>query len=195
MSPAPSSPNDEARQLLDAVYEELRRLAYREMAGEPRGMKLQPTALVHEAFLRMTNDPTRSWADRSHFFSAAAMAMRRILVDEARRRNQLNRGAAFRRVPLENGREGFELAESESPKGEDLLALDAALDQLEKVDSRMAQVVQLRYFAGLKIEEMARVLEVSPRTVRREWETAKLWLFRRIAAESPGQGGGAVDGA
>jgi len=199
MSPVPPSqdapsPRDEARQLLDAVYEELRRLAYREMAGEPRGMTLQPTALVHEVYLRLTKGPKQDWANRAHFFGAAAIAMRRILVEEARRRNQLSRGAAFRRVPLDNGREGFELAEGEPPQGEDLLALDAALDQLEKMDARMSQVVQLRYFAGLNIEEMAHVLEVSPRTVRREWETARLWLFRRIAADASGPRGGAGDG-
>ena len=187
----PDPTPDDVRALLDVVYEELRRLAYRQMAGEPIGMTLQPTALVHEVFLRLGGEGRTSWSSRAQFFSAAAMAMRRILVEEARRRRQLRRGGAFRRVPLEDGAEGFELVDAVGSRGEDLLALDAALDQLERVDARMFQVVQLRYFAGLTVEEAAEVLEVSPRTIRREWETARLWLFQRLAREE--QGGEAVD--
>jgi len=186
--PAP----DEARQLLDVVYEELRRLAYREMAGEPRGMTLQPTALVHEVFLRLERESGGAWTSRAQFFGAAATAMRRILVEEARRRRQLRRGGAFQRVPLEDGREGFELVDGSAPPGEDLLELDAALDGLERVDRRGCQVVQLRYFAGLTVEQTAEVLDVSPRTVRREWETARLWLYQRLSsARDAGGGGGA----
>ena len=194
MSPSENShaaPQDDPRALLDAVYEELRRLAYREMAGEPRGMTLQPTALVHEAFLRLNKEADARWSSRAQFFGAAATAMRRILVEEARRRRQLRRGGAFRRVALEDGRESFELVEESAPQGEDLLALDAALDKLEEMDGRMFQVVQLRYFAGMTVEEAADVLEVSPRTARREWETARLWLFRKLAQDE----GGAADGA
>lgn len=182
--PTADSP-ERTRALLDAVYGELRRLAYREMAGEPRGMTLQPTALVHEVFLRLDREADVQWTSRAQFFGAAATAMRRILVEAARSRRGLRRGGAFRRVPLEDGREGFELGEREEPGGEDLLALDSALDGLERVDPRLFQVVQLRYFAGLSIEETADVLEVSPRTVGREWETARLWLYRKLA-----QGGG-----
>ena len=189
----PPPARDDARALLDAVYEELRRLAYREMAGEPIGLTLQPTALVHEVFLRLGKETGAGWASRAQFFSAAATAMRRILVEEARRRRQLRRGGAFRRVPLEDGRESFELVDGDTPQGEDLLALDVALDGLERMDQRLFQVVQLRYFAGLTVEETAEVLEVSPRTVRREWETARLWLFQRLEREEQHPGGEAAD--
>lgn len=174
---------DPTADLFEYFYSELRRLAYRRMASERPGHTLQPTALLHEVVLRLLAEERTQWNDRSQFFAAAAMAMRRILVEEARRRRSLKRGADAPRVEAEHELLAFEVDPTE------LLDLDEALTELERHDERLAQVVQLRYFGGLTIEEAASALDMSPRTVRRDWEAARLWLFRRIADSHDSTGG------
>jgi len=176
---APSTERDgaplESEGLLELLYEELRRLARRALAGEANGLTLQPTALVHEAWLRLSAEGRGHWESRAQFFSAASTAMRRILVERARRAGRLKRGAALHRAALVEDA----LPAAAAPSDE-LLALDQALVELERLDRRAFEVVQLRYFAGLSVEEVAAVLASSPRTVRRDWAAARLWLFRTI---------------
>lgn len=160
--------------LLPLLYEELRQLAQRRMAGEPAGLTLQPTALVHEAYLRLIGDRDIRWDSRAHFFGAAAQAMRRILVERARRHARVRHGGGLKRLPLDN----VDLVE-EAPT-DDLLALDEALSDLEARDERKARVVMLRYFAGLTIEETASAMGVSPATVKNEWSFARAWLYSEI---------------
>jgi RNA polymerase sigma factor (TIGR02999 family) len=165
-------------ELLALVYEELRALASRAMAREPAGHTLQPTALVHEAWLRLAGVPEGAWEDRAHFFRTAARAMRRVLVDRARRVAQPKHGGGVERVtldrtPVAGGPEG---GSSEV----DVLALGEALDGLEAIDPRLAEIVSLRFFAGFDVEETARALGVSTRTVKREWSVAKAWLHERL---------------
>jgi RNA polymerase sigma factor (TIGR02999 family) len=159
-----------ADELLPLVYEELRKLAHAKMAGEAPGTTLQPTALVHEAYLRIFRDRPEGWAGRAQFFSAAAEAMRRILVERARKRRSLKRGGGRRKLDLDAADPGDDLPP------EDLLALDEALDRLEQRDKRASDVVKLRYFTGLTIEEVAETLGVAPRTVHRDWNVARAWL-------------------
>lgn len=169
-------------ELLPLVYEELRRLARRQMAAEPPGQTLQPTALVHEAYLRLVGGEDLRWKSRAHFFAAAAQAMRRILVERARKRGALKRGGGRARVSFEH----VEAAWDDIPS-ERILALDAALRRLEHQDPRKAQLVMLRFFTGLTIEETAQGLGVSPATVTREWQFAKVWLYREMTRdERPG---------
>lgn len=165
-----------ARELLPMVYDELRRVAQRRMAGERQAHTLNATALVHEAYLKLVGDEDTElrWANRAHFFSAAAEAMRRILVDHARSKARLKRGGEFRRLSLSV----VELSDEQS--GVEILELDEALQRLEKQDERMARIVSLRFFAGLSVEDAAGVLHVSPRTVKREWSLARAWLFREL---------------
>jgi RNA polymerase sigma factor (TIGR02999 family) len=163
-----------AEALIPAVYDELRRLARARMAREPRGVTLQPTALVHEALLRLVRGAEQRWESRGHFFAAAAEAMRRILVEEARRRSRRKRGGDMDRVPFAD-----DLAVSGADL-EGLLALDEALERLEAKDPTMARVVKLRHFAGLTVEETARALALSPRTVNRHWTAASAWLRREM---------------
>jgi RNA polymerase sigma factor (TIGR02999 family) len=160
--------------LLPLVYDELRRLAAQRMAHEAPGQTLQATALVHEAWLRLGGDDQPSWQNRAHFFAAAAEAMRRILIDNARRKNYLRHGGGAERVNLD----GLDLAASVD--GEQLLALNEALDHLAAHDATKAQVVKLRFFAGLTNEQVARVLGVSEPTVKRHWTYARAWLFREM---------------
>ena len=169
--------SDAAGQLMALVYDELRRLAAREMAGERKGHTLQPTELVHEAYLRLAGNETRRWNDRVHFFRAAARAMRRILVDSARRKLTRKHGAG-KIVPLSDG-EAF----SVPGESEEMLALHESLKRLEKLDPRKAEVVDLRYFAGLSIEDAAAALSVTPRTVTRDWTAAKAWLLRDMTQD------------
>jgi RNA polymerase sigma factor (TIGR02999 family) len=164
--------------LLPRVYDELRALADSYMRRERAGHTLQPTALVHEAFLRMLRLPPGSVQNRVHFFALAAQAMRRILADHARRHRAAKRGGSAVRVPLE-------LVEGGAPAsaaGEDVAAddLDAALEDLAKLDPRQARVVELRFFGGLSIEETAEVLAVSTATVKRDWLVARAWLHREL---------------
>jgi RNA polymerase sigma factor (TIGR02999 family) len=150
------------------------------MAMEPDGHTLQPTALVHEAYLRLLGDEPIKWANRAHFFAAAARAMRRILIERARRQQAAKRGGGARRITLV---EGAAATASEDCEPVDLIALDDALAKLEKQDRRAADLVSLRYFAGLTIEETAQAMDLSPATVKREWNYAKAWLYAEIGGK------------
>jgi RNA polymerase sigma factor (TIGR02999 family) len=164
-----------AEQLLPLVYDELRKLAAHRLAHEAPGQTLDATALVHEAYLRLIgSDPEADWDNRAHFFAAAAEAMRRILVENVRRKRSLKRGGGVARQPLEE----VELLAPE-PR-EDLLALDEALTELARTDRAAANLVQLRYFGGLSIPESAHVLGVSLRTAERIWTYARAWLHQRL---------------
>ena len=160
-------------QLIPIVFAELRRLAHRQMRGERAGHSLQTTALVNEAFLRLVDCNRMRWVDRAHFFAVSAQLMRRILIDNARRHN-LTRGAAVEHVPIELAEVAIE------GRHPDLLALDEALKSLAEFDPRKAQIVELRFFGGLLVEETASVLKVSTITVIRDWNTAKAWLYREL---------------
>jgi RNA polymerase sigma factor (TIGR02999 family) len=165
-----------AAQVLPLVYAELRELARVRLAGVPPGNTLQPTALVHEAFLRLVKPADPGWDSKGHFFAAAAEAMRRVLVDQARQKNRLKRGGDKKRIELEEF--GVPLT---SPV-DDILALDAALERLQADDPRKAQIVSLRYFAGLSREETAAALDISLATVDREWRYIIARLHRELAA-------------
>jgi len=162
--------------LTPIVYDELRRLARYYMSGERTGNSLQTTALVNEAYLRLTDYKRMRWENRAHFFAVSAQLMRRILVDHARRHN-LKHGAGVQHVSLENSAVVGE-------RDKDLVALNDALQALARFDSRKAQVVELRFFGGLSVEETAEVLKVSPVTVMRDWSTARVWLYREMKGES-----------
>ncbi|HXK60400.1 MAG TPA: sigma-70 family RNA polymerase sigma factor [Acidobacteriota bacterium] len=169
---------EEARErLVHRVYGELRRLAGSIMRSERSGHTLQPTALVHEAYLRLLVGEV-NWQNRSHFFGAAAQAMRRILVEHARRKRALKRGAEYEHAELDD--------QQACARGDqlDILILDEALTALSGVDPRLTQVVELRYFAGLEVEETAEVLAVSPATVKRDWSYAKAWLCDHISSRA-----------
>jgi RNA polymerase sigma factor (TIGR02999 family) len=159
-----------AAELLPLVYDELRKLAAARLAEEKPGQTLQPTALVHEAYLRLVGD--QHFDGRGHFFAAAAEAMRRILVEAARRKSRLRHGGGWKRVKLED-----ECSPAEPPADCDLLALDDALGRLEAGQPEVAAVVKLRYFAGLTAEESAAALGISLRTVNRHWAFARAWLL------------------
>ena len=162
--------------LMPLVVDDLRQVAARYLAAETPGHTLQPTALVNEVFLRLVGRRTVIWRNRAQFFAVAAEIMRRILVDHARRRKAERHGCGLVRVPLDEG----------IPDGADdldLVALDEALKRLERLDPRQSRIVELRYFAGLTIEETASVLEVSTMTVKREWRTARLWLWKELQRE------------
>jgi RNA polymerase sigma factor (TIGR02999 family) len=163
-----------ADRLLAIVYDELRHLAARQLARESPGITLQPTALVHEAWLRIGGTEEAEWRDRSYFFAACGEAMRRILVDAARARARLKRGGDRGRVELDSGLAGVE---NESL---DLLALDEALDKLATESPRKARLVELRFFAGMKIEEAALALSISKATADRDWAFAKAFLHHEI---------------
>jgi RNA polymerase sigma factor (TIGR02999 family) len=163
-----------AEQLLPLVYDELRRLAARRLAREAPGQTLEPTALVHEAYLRLVGDGEPRWDGRGHFFAAAAEAMRRILVDRARRRAARKRGGHARRLPLD------EQLGAVGQRDEDLLALDEALGELERHDPQAAGLVKLRYFSGLSHQQAAQALGVSRRVADRLWAVAKAWLYQRL---------------
>ena len=164
-----------ADQLLPLVYEELRKLATQKMAQEKPGQTLQATALVHEAYLRLVDvDKPQHWDSRAHFFGAAAEAMRRILVDNARRKASSKRGAEGDRIDL------LDLAEQANDDPVDLLALDEALAKLEQQHPEKAHVVKLRFFAGCTLEETAEILGVSRATAQRTWTYARAWLFGQL---------------
>ena len=164
---------DAARQLLPLVYDELRQLAAQKLAQETPGQTLQPTALVHEAYLRLVGEADEQhWDSRGHFFAAAAEAMRRILVESARQKASLKRGGDRDRVDVDES-----LLAAPEPR-EDLVALDEALTKLAETDKQAAELVQLRYFAGLPIPEIAEILGISPRTADRLWAFARAWLHQ-----------------
>lgn len=165
-----------ARELLPAVYEELRKLAAHKMAGESSGHTLQPTALVHEAWLRLGADNQQNWQNRAHFFAAAAEAMRRILVEHARRKQSLKRGGGVAHEELDDSA----LVLNAPP--DELLAVNEALDQLALQDPPAAELVKLRYFVGMTMEEAASAMDLAPRTAERLWTFARVWLKREIRA-------------
>jgi RNA polymerase sigma factor (TIGR02999 family) len=169
-----------ADQLLPLVYDELRRLAAHRLAQENPGQTLQPTALVHEVYLRLVDvDQAKHWNSRGHFFAAAAEAMRRILVENARRKQAKKHGGARRRVDLDHAE-----AVTATPP-EDLLALDEALERLSRNDPMAGKLVQLRYFAGLSVEQAAAALGLSTATAYRHWTFARAWLHAQLVAGEP----------
>jgi RNA polymerase sigma factor (TIGR02999 family) len=174
-----------AGQLLPLVYDELRQLAAAKLAREKPGQTLQPTALVHEAYLRLVgSEPETHWNSRAHFLAAAAEAMRRILVENARRKKRVKHGGALRRVNLDVS------CLLTSDPADDLEALDEALARFEAVDALAARLVKLRFFAGLSMPEAAQALGIPLRTVERNWTYARTWLHRSLAAEPPAAPGG-----
>jgi RNA polymerase sigma-70 factor (ECF subfamily) len=167
--------------LIPLVQPELRRLAHHYMSRERAGHTLQTTALLDEAYLLLA-DPTKpSWENRTHFFAAAAQLMRRIMVDHARERDAIKRGGDALKVTLD------EAALVTKTRCEELLALDEALERLGAQDPRKSQIVELRYFGGLKVEEAAEFLKLSRRTVEREWRMAKAWLYRALSGQEPNE--------
>lgn len=167
--------------LLPLVYDELRRLAAAQLAAEQPGVTLQPTALVHEVYLRLVGDGDVRWNSRGHFFGAAARAMRRILVDRARHNHAVKRGGAERqRIPLDDA---SLIAE---PAPADMLAIDHALTRLESHDPAKARLVMLRYFTGLTIDQTAAALDLTPAAVKADWAYARAWMHRELEKSAPG---------
>jgi RNA polymerase sigma-70 factor, ECF subfamily len=166
--------------LMPLVYDELRRLAASYLRRERPGQTLQATALVNEAYIRLISERAHSFQNRTHFLAIAALSMRQILVQRARRRNAAKRGGDPERITLD---EQLLPAGGGSPGDVDVLALDAALERLAALDERQAKVVELRYFGGLTIEETADALGISPATVKRHWTLARAWLRRELARE------------
>jgi len=165
-----------AEELLPLVYEELRRVAVHKMSLQPPGQTLQATALVHEAYLRLLGDEEKRWQGRKHFFSAAAAAMRHILIDRARRRLRFRHGENAEKIPLDD-------VEIIAPAKEEIvLQLNETLEDLAKISSEQAEIVRLRFFAGFTEPEIAEILNISERSVQRQWSYAKAWLFERIDA-------------
>ena len=164
--------------LMPLIDEELRRLAHRYMRQERVGHTLQTTALVNEAFLRLVNRKNLQWQNRAHFFGIAAQLMRTILVDHARSHASAKRGGGARKLELNEA-----LVVSQE-KASEVIALDEALNQLALIDPRQSRIVELRFFGGLTVEEAAEVLHVSPVTIKREWSTAKAWLYRELAGQA-----------
>jgi len=165
-----------AHELLPLVYEQLRAAARNQMAQERADHTLQATALVHEAYVRLVGSHQVPWENRAHFYVAAAEAMRRVLIEHARKKGRLKRGGGQKRLPLS----GEELAHD--PNLEDIMSVDAAIQRLEERDGRMARIVRLRFFAGLGTQETAAALGLSDRTIRREWALARAWLHRELSA-------------
>jgi RNA polymerase sigma factor (TIGR02999 family) len=170
---------DALDRLIPLVYAELHRLAHAQMSRERSGRTLQTTALVHETYLRLVDSSQVSFKDRAHFFAVCARLMRRILVDRARARHASKRGGAAPHVAFEDWLVGRQ------PHDEELLALDEVLDRLALNDRRKSRVVELRYFAGMTLEETAAVLDVSPETVTRDWKVARLWLLHELKGRPP----------
>jgi len=166
---------DAASSLAPLVYDELRRLARRYMRQERPDHTLQATALVHEAYLRLVEPKEMSWQGRAHFFAVAAQSIRRILIDHARGHQTAKRGGTVQKVALED-----ELLLFSPHKAGELVALDEALERLAAVSLRQSRIVELRFFGGLTVEETAEVLEISPKTVKRDWSVARAWLYREI---------------
>jgi RNA polymerase sigma factor (TIGR02999 family) len=163
-------------QLLPLVYEELRCLAAQKLSNERPGQTLQATALVHEAYLRLIGTESHPWNGRGHFFNAAAEAMRRILVENARRKKTLKRGGSFNRIDLDEAA----TTDSEVRMADDLIALDIALTKFAQRDELKANLVKLRYFAGLTVDQAAQALDISPSTAGRHWDYARAWLYAEI---------------
>jgi RNA polymerase sigma factor (TIGR02999 family) len=168
-------------QLMSLVYNDLHRMAARQFQSERRGHTLQPTALISELYLRLLRDASIDWQSRAHFFSVAASTIRRILIDHARARNAKRRPSPNRRVELDDV---FVYTED---RADELLMVNDALDKLRELDERQAKVVELRYFAGLSIDEIGELLHVSERTVKRDWTSARAWLAATINGTLPGE--------
>ena len=168
--------------LTPLVYDELRRIAHRQMRNQGGGHPLQTTALVHEAYLHLMDVKGGHWQDRAHFFSASARIMRRILIDLARAHHAKKRGGGVRHIDHSTAFDLDELPSPVSDRSGELLALDEALTLLEKMDGRKARVIELRFFGGLSVEEAAEALKVSPQTVMRDWRLARVWLARELRA-------------
>lgn len=167
-----------AAELLPIMYDELRALARARFANIPAGQTLQPTALVHEAYLKLVGRNDASWSSRGHFFGAAASAMRDILVDQARRKARVKHGGDRQRVDLQENTPAIE------PPTENLLALNDAIERLKASDERKGRIVMLRYFAGLTVEETAEVLGVSVGTIEREWRFIRAWLYDELTTDA-----------
>ncbi|HQU83603.1 MAG TPA: sigma-70 family RNA polymerase sigma factor [Pyrinomonadaceae bacterium] len=165
--------------LLPLVYDELHRQAHRYLRGERRDHTLQTTALINEVYLRLIGQNAVEWQNRAHFFALAANMMRRILVDYAKTKHRVKRGGSSEDLPLDDALSVAAEMTDEAVKI-DLIALDDALDKLAKKDERLARIVELRYFSGLTVEETAEVMKISTMTVKRDWNTAKAWLFKEI---------------
>lgn len=166
-------------QLMPLVYDELRQMARRYMRRQPSGGTFQTTELIHEAYLKIAKQDNRNWQNRAHFFGVAAQAMRRhILVDYARSKNSQKRGGQAQKISLE---ESLVVA---SNRSEEIVALDNALKQLAVLDERKSRVVEMKFFGGLNIKEIAEVLKISPETVKRDWSFARTWLLRELANEN-----------
>ena len=163
-------------QLMPLVYEELRQMARGYMRGQSPGHTLQTTELIHEAFLKISKGGGRNWENRAHFFGVAARAMRQILVDYARSKSRQKRGGWQERVTMAEG------VVTTSNHSKELLALDDALQKLEQIDARRSRVVELKFFGGLTVEEVAEVLKISPETANRDWQFARTWLLRELAS-------------
>ena len=163
-------------ELLPHVYNELRKISSKYLHDEYRNHTLQTTELVHEAYIKLIGDQNISWQNRAHFFGIAAQSMRQILVDHARKRKSIKRGEGKGNISLDDV---FEISETND---EQIIALDEALKKLESVEERSSKLVELRYFSGLTIEETAEVLNISPATVKRDWNFAKAWLYREISS-------------
>ncbi|MCG3163292.1 MAG: hypothetical protein JMDDDDMK_04681 [Acidobacteria bacterium] len=166
-------------QLIPTVYQELRRMAGRYLRQENPGHTLQPTALVHEAWLRLIDQTRVNWQNRAQFFGVAAQMMRRILVDHAKTKHREKRGGGASKLSLDD------VINLSQERAADLIALDDALDALARIDERKSRVVELRYFGGFSVEETAQILEVSPDTVMRDWKMAKAWLYQELKRGEP----------
>jgi RNA polymerase sigma factor (TIGR02999 family) len=173
-------------QLMPLVYQELHRLARHYMRREQVGHTLQTTAVIHEAYLRLVDQRKVRWQNRSHFYAICAQAMRRILVDHAKGQHRAKRGGGAAQVSLE------EVANLAQDRATDLVAVDEMLQQLQVFDSRKSQVVELRFFGGLSVDETAEVLKIAPITVMREWKLAKAWLYRELNRKEGNQGSALV---
>jgi len=167
-----------ADRMFPFVYEELRRIAGSYFRGRAGGQTLQPTALVHEAYLRLVSQPNATFRDRAHFMAVAARAMRQILIDRARRANAAVRGGGRRRAPLDE-----RIVSEREVEAPDILVLDGVMSRLAALDGRMAKVVEMRIFAGMSIEEVAEALDVSRTTVTKDWRMARAWLAQELAGE------------
>ena len=175
---ASSGAREDLDALMAVIYDDLRRLAISHMSAERRDHTLQPTALVHEAYVKLVDQRSTDWADRLHFFSVASRIIRRILIDHARERRAFKRGGAAERLPLEAVDPSFRGGDV------DLIALDEALRELAELDERQARIVELRFFGGCTIEEIAGLLDAGRRTIDRDWMAAKAWLYCRLADPS-----------
>jgi len=179
---------DAASQLIPVVYEELRKLAASYMRAERADHTLEPTALVHEAYIKLVKHEAPEWQSRAHFFGVAAQLMRHILTDHARAHLRHKRGGGRQQIPLN---EALVFSEDQSAE---LLALDASIQRLAEIDPRQSRTVELRFFGGLSVDETAEVLGVSPKTVKRDWSSAKAWLYADLKQQHEGQSGKVGDG-